>query len=616
MRTRFIRRYSFSVLACGALACSSPAPDSVSFTEQDLSNADGSLSATLTLQSQWGTGYCANVAINNGGTKTSTAWTVVVALNGATFSNGWNATITPGSGQLSAANLSYNGTLAPGSSTSWGYCANGTAAPSLVSLVGVGGGGSAGAGGASNGGAGGAASGGTGAKGGSGGSGAIGGGGTSSAGAASGGTASGGTSSGGAAGASGGACVPGSAPANTASVNTCSVKQVIDGFGGADVWAGPLSAAQNTLFWDPVNGIGLSILRIGIDGSGTPLGSGAYADAIAAHKFGVKVWGAPWSPPAADKSNNDVNNGGTLNTSAYSSWANVLAGFASTFKTKTGFALYGVSAQNEPDFTATYASCLYSSAQLVAFVKVLGPLLAVQGVNLLAAEPDSWSNLWSGDNYGNAILADSAASSAVNIIATHDYGHASDSVSTRPAPPAGLKQHIWETEMSDLTAPDVDIAHGVRVATWIHAAIVTGGASAWHYWWLTNLNTDGEGLLQQAGTAGDINSPPKRLYAFGNFSKFIRPGYVRVDVGGSVPQNVLLSAYKNPSDGTIVVVAINSGTSAVNLPLYLSGAHATQATPWVTSASSNLAAQTPLAVSGSSVSASLAAQSVTTFVVK
>ncbi|HEX3854985.1 MAG TPA: glycoside hydrolase family 30 beta sandwich domain-containing protein, partial [Polyangiaceae bacterium] len=470
---------------------------------------------------------------------------------------------------------------------------------------------SGGAGGATSGGM---ANGGTSAKGGAsgaGGSAAVGGGGTSSAGAASGGTSSGGTS-----GASGGTCVPGSAPANTASVNTCSVEQVMDGFGAADVWAGPLSAAQNTLFWDPVNGIGLSILRIGIDGSGTPLGSGAYTDAIAAHQFGVKVWGAPWSPPAADKSNDNVNNGGTLNTSAYSSWANVLAGFASTFKTKTGFALYGVSAQNEPDFTASYASCLYSSAQMVSFVKVLGPLLAAQGVNLLAAEPDSWSNLWSGDNYGSAILADSAASSAVNIIATHDYGHASDSVSTRPAPPAGLKQHIWETEMSDLTAPDLDITHGVRVATWIHAALTTGRASAWHYWWLTNLDTDGEGLLQEPGTSGDINSPPKRLYALGNFSKFIRPGYVRVDVGGSVPANVLLSAYKNPSDGTIVVVAINSGTSAVNLPLYLAGAHATQATPWVTSASLNLVAQTPLAVSSSSVAASLAAQSVTTFVVK
>jgi glucuronoarabinoxylan endo-1,4-beta-xylanase len=295
-------------------------------------------------------------------------------------------------------------------------------------------------------------------------------------------------------------------------VDICTVEQPIDGFGAADVWAAPLTAAQVTLFFDPVNGIGLSLLRIGIDVNGTPLGSGAYPDAIAAAKFGVKVWGAPWSPPAADKNNDNPDDGGTLLPADYDSWASILAGFPATFKQNTGLDLYGISAQNEPDFVAaSYASCVYSSSQLVAFVKVLGPKLAslTPPVNLLAAEPDSWSNLWTGDDYGTAILADTAASSAVNVLATHDYGHKNDSVTTRPGPPAGVQQHIWETEVSDETAEDVDIGHGIQVATWVYAALTSGGASAWHYWWLVNLNTDGEGLLAQGGSTTD---PPKRLY--------------------------------------------------------------------------------------------------------
>jgi len=438
--------------------------------------------------------------------------------------------------------------------------------------------------------------------------------------------------SGGTAGASGtsGPCSPGIAPGNTVSINLCSVEQTMDGFGAADTWAGPLTTAQNTLFWDPVGGIGLSLLRVGIDVNGTPLGSGAYADAMAADKFGVKVWGAPWSPPADDKDNANVNNGGHLcaaaggscTGSAYDSWATILAGFATTFKTKTGFALYGISAQNEPDFTASYASCIYTKEQMVAFVKVLGPKLAALSppVNLIAAEPDSWSNLWQGDSFGTAILADSAASSAVNIIATHDYGHKADNdnTTTRPAPPTGTKQHIWETEMSNETMPastSVDIAHGVQVATWIYAAITTGGASAWHYWWLINnaSNNDGEGLLS---AGGDITTAPKRLYALGNYSKFVRPGYARVDVAGTIPSGVLLTAFKSPSDGTIAIVAVNPSMSAVNLPVFLSGAAPSQVTPWVTSASQNLVAGTSIAVSGSAFSASLAAQSVTTFVSK
>ncbi|HVV52450.1 MAG TPA: hypothetical protein VHO06_22480, partial [Polyangia bacterium] len=394
-----------------------------------------------------------------------------------------------------------------------------------------------------------------------------------------------------------------------------STRQTIDGFGAADVWNGPLTAAQNTLFWDPVNGIGLSILRIGIDVNGTPLGSGAYADAVAANKFGVKVWGAPWSPPAADKSNGSIDDGGTLLSADYASWANVLAGFAGTFKAKTGFPLYAISAQNEPDFTASYASCLFTSSQMVDFIKVLGPALHAAGTRLMAAEPDSWSNVWSGDSYGTAILADATAKSLVDVLATHDYGHASDSVSTRPAPPAGLTAPLWETEVSDLTAEDVDIGHGIQVATWIYAAITTGGASAWHYWWLVNLASDGEGLLQAGGSTATADIP-KRLFTVGNFSKFVRPGYLNVAVGAA-PSGVLVAAFKNPADGTAVTVAINPGSGAVTVPFFLAGGGGiAQVTPYVTSASANLAAGAPIAVSGGNFSAALGAQTVTTFVGK
>jgi glucuronoarabinoxylan endo-1,4-beta-xylanase len=412
-------------------------------------------------------------------------------------------------------------------------------------------------------------------------------------------------------------CTPGgTAGPSAVEVDICTVEQPIDGFGAADVWAAPLTAAQVTLFFDPVNGIGLSLLRIGIDVNGTPLGSGAYPDAIAAAKFGVKVWGAPWSPPAADKNNDNPDDGGTLLPADYDSWASILAGFPATFKQNTGLDLYGISAQNEPDFVAaSYASCVYSSSQLVAFVKVLGPKLAslTPPVNLLAAEPDSWSNLWTGDDYGTAILADTAASSAVNVLATHDYGHKNDSVTTRPGPPAGVQQHIWETEVSDETAEDVDIGHGIQVATWVYAALTSGGASAWHYWWLVNLNTDGEGLLAQGGSTTD---PPKRLYTVGNYSKFVRPGYVRVNVSGATPAGgVLSSAFEDPVSGTVVVVAINLGTAAATLPVFVSGGKAlTQVTPYVTSATDNLAAQPVIAVTNANFTATLAAQTVTTFV--
>jgi hypothetical protein len=195
MRSPILRKHSFSLLTCGLLACSSGMSENAGFAEQDLSSPDGNLSATLTLQSQWNTGYCANVAITNGGTKRSTSWSVNVALNGSVFSNGWNAQLVQSTGQLSGSNLNYNGTLAPNASTSWGFCANGTTMPSLSSVTGSGGstgaGGSGGSGGTTN-------SGGSAGKSGSGGTTSTGG---SAGKAGSGGsTSAGGTSAGGSAG--------------------------------------------------------------------------------------------------------------------------------------------------------------------------------------------------------------------------------------------------------------------------------------------------------------------------------------------------------------------------------------------------------------------------------
>ena len=99
--------------------------------------------------------------------------------------------------------------------------------------------------------------------------------------------------------------------------------------------------------------------------------------------------------------------------------------------------LYAISAQNEPDFNASYESCLYTASELVSFIDLLRAKLAALNppVKVLAAEPDNWGNLWGGDGYGPAILADSAADSYVGPISTHDYGSTSAGTYARPRRP-------------------------------------------------------------------------------------------------------------------------------------------------------------------------------------
>jgi glucuronoarabinoxylan endo-1,4-beta-xylanase len=398
-------------------------------------------------------------------------------------------------------------------------------------------------------------------------------------------------------------------------VNPSVLHQTIDGFGAADVYTpgGALTPAEGQLFFDPVNGIGLSILRIGINGDGQPLGSGTLSDVQLAASYGAIVWAAPWSPAAGDKDNNSQNNGGHLCADAgqgtctgndYTAWASALA---------------------------SYASSVYTATEMVNFVKVLGPMLAALSppVKLIAPETESWAHLWAGpadcsgtSNYGPCIHGDTQAESAIAVYATHDYGFA------EATPPAWLAKPLWETEVSGLSGsaqggPSTDITNGIAVARWIYNALVTGGASAWHYWWLVGQasNNDNEGLIFMPGDGpggvGDVSSPPKRLYTVGNFSRFVRPGYQRLDVSGPVPSGVQVAAFRNPADNTMAIVAINGNAAASPVTLFVAGtAWPGAVTPWVTSASANLAATTAVPLSGARFAVTLAPQSVTTFVGK
>jgi glucuronoarabinoxylan endo-1,4-beta-xylanase len=390
----------------------------------------------------------------------------------------------------------------------------------------------------------------------------------------------------------------------------------------------------------------------------------------------AKIIGSVWSPPANCKTNNNVNNGGHLCSSTNSAGSQCTSNAASTcydsFSTTiANFAknngLYAMSIGNEPDFAScgtadpcngNYPTTLYTANELVAWVKVAGPKLKAQGIKVIAPEASEWIHNWSnisagpdpggqnssdplkcgcfgmtiagntatcsstctsggGYDYGHYLAADSAAWAAFDIMGVHEY----DSQRAEPWPSdvTAARKEVWQTEMSGVkwwpeVGPSATIDNGVAVAGWIHSALAVGDASAWLWWWYAPLSggtNDNEGLVLQGSTAWT-----KRYYTLGNYSKFVRPGYVRVDVTGNSNANVLLSAFKG-TDGTVVIVAINKGTSSVTLPISISGGTVpANMTPTVTSSADNLAAKTAVPVSGGSFTATLAAATVTTFVGK
>jgi glucuronoarabinoxylan endo-1,4-beta-xylanase len=399
-------------------------------------------------------------------------------------------------------------------------------------------------------------------------------------------------------------------PLNGVLVTCEAYLQRIDGFGASNRDdPAPLTTGQaDSLFSSTIGtGVGLSLLRTSIYVDGTDA-SGSYSDAGLAVARGARIMSTPWTAPAADKDNGQQNNGGHLLVADYSAWATLMAGYQANLFASQGVNVYAMGVQNEPDFSDPFDTMLYTTAEMNAFIKVLGPKLAALSPAplLMMPEVSNWSSAW---NYTAAI--DGTAAPYVAIVGAHQYSGVS---APSMAPLVGLP--IWQTEMSDAAAPvafDGSIANGLTVAQWIHDALTTGQVSAWCYWGITGpANANNEALVGDG--AGNFTLT-KRLYVLGNWALFVRPGHYRVATSSTQPiSGVYVTAFQNPATSKFVIVSVNQNASTQVLPIAVYPSNAAYVTPYVTSASASLAAQSQIGIAGGLFTPTLAASSVTSFV--
>ena len=143
MRTRRGMRTLCVFSTLLGLGCTTGKPDGSSIDESHVmltTGKVGNLSVAVTLQSDWNTGYCANVALSNVGTTGISTWTVGIDLKQSTLNQVWNATNTASGTTLTFKPVSFNAVIAAGASTAYGFCATKTGTnyqPNLVSINGT-----------------------------------------------------------------------------------------------------------------------------------------------------------------------------------------------------------------------------------------------------------------------------------------------------------------------------------------------------------------------------------------------------------------------------------------------------------------------------------------------
>ena len=205
------------------------------------------------------------------------------------------------------------------------------------------------------------------------------------------------------------------------------------------------------------------------------------------------------------------------------------------------------------------------------------------------------------------ILNDSAALANVDIIGAHLYG---TSYSNFPYPlfkSEGRGQRALDDRgllpRTATPTPGDAWPEALDVGEHIHHAMVDAEFQAYVWWY----------LRRSYGPMREDGQISKRGAMMAHFARFVRPGYVRIDATANPASNVYVSAYRNGD--TVVIVAVNKNTSSVSQQFALSGTSASgSVSNWLTDGSRNVSPQSALRLSNGSLTVTLPARSVMTFV--
>jgi O-glycosyl hydrolase len=439
--------------------------------------------------------------------------------------------------------------------------------------------------------------------------------------------------------------------------------QTIDGFGGSNAWMSlPAFASTRdqvvSLLYSRTEGIGLSILRTRIpfrenegdhrdgfiateaDGSYTytVLGNGAkeFSFNWSAWEIGntrtliqaiqgladgpeeLVVMSTPWTPPNLWKTgypNPDLPAyGGTFDPAYYEDYADMLADYVSQYQSNMGVPLSVLAVQNEPNYVPiTYESCGWTASEIRDFLQVLGSRFALKGVSestqIMAAEDMHFE-----ERMVLPSLDDPTANAVLDIVGVHQYDHANageTDLAAKALPSVGDEDKpLWMTEVSTSETNDPSISDGLYWARLIHNDLTIGHVNAFLYWWLWSNGTTKGSLINLSGSSVIDN---KRLYALGQYSRFIRPGWSRVGSSTEPVSGVCTSAFRDAAGSRFAVVLINQNNVLASVEVSLSGAgQLTDVGAWRTSATESLAAVEAPEPDGSDFTVEVPARSITT----
>ncbi len=404
--------------------------------------------------------------------------------------------------------------------------------------------------------------------------------------------------------------------ADTLTIDESSTHQTIESFGTSGAWWSQYaglwdSKYQNTmrtnrqriatLLFDPTYGIGLTGYRYNLGAGSADSGLGNYWDEFRrAQSFetapGEYDWskdeGAQWflqeavrlgveevtlffnSPlerltisGTAQVNKGDIKN---IEPENYAEWAKYACDVTEYFISQ-GVPVKFLSPINEPQWAWDdgQEGCHYEPSQIadvyLAFLEEMEKRPALAGVELSGPESGEWGGQTT--QYVSAILENPTLREHFKAIDCHSYWTNSQTKisfknwMTVYYPDVKIRMSEW-CEMVNGT--DLTMDSAINQSKEIQADLTILDAAAWCTWVGVSPGGYRDGLIHATENgAGEISIVPlKRLWAYGNYTRYIRPGFTRVEATGA--DSAYPVAFKGERDGKqqLVIVLINGEYSS------------------------------------------------------
>lgn len=350
---------------------------------------------------------------------------------------------------------------------------------------------------------------------------------------------------------------------STVKVDATTTHQRITGFGAfvcsPSFQYNHMSNAEIKRVWGSESVIGCNIMRLYI-----PIGRSNWKQSLqtakTAKEMGLIVFASPWGQPKEWKTNNssDAKNQkgeeGKLKRENWPDYAQYLEDYVQYLR-DNGVELDAISIQNEPDWPAQYAGCLWSANEIAEFVKTYGPSITCK---VIAPETLAVSS-----SYANALNKEDVLP-GFDIYGGHQYG----GIQSGYKKLAEQGKEIWMTEYlinwnegkSESEKRDCDFSKDFFNFFRAINTCMKGDFNAWiHYTAKRYYALLGDGSTG-AGESGEMT---KRGYIMAHFAKFVT-GMTRIDIdfGKSLLEG---SAYLSETGDTVVAVMANATDDDVTI---------------------------------------------------